>query len=88
MFNLQELIEEIDNTLTQDEKNEVIKGIIISRLSHIKQYLNESDYKIIKCYEAELANESMPYNIQELLKQRKDWRNEINELEFQISMMG
>jgi predicted nuclease with TOPRIM domain len=87
-FNLQEFIEQIDNTLIEEEKNEVIKGIIISRLSHIKKYLDNSDYKIIKCYEAQLLQEEMPYNLQELLAQRKAWRDEINALEFEISMLG
>jgi hypothetical protein len=86
-FNLQEFIEQIDSTLTQEEKNEVIKGIIISRLSHLKKYLNDSDYKIIKCYEAQLGNEEVPYNLQELLAERKAWREEINGLEFEISML-
>jgi hypothetical protein len=57
------------------------------KVKEIKQQLNLSDYKVIKCYEASLSNEQMPYNLQELLGQRKTWREEINALEFEISML-
>jgi len=53
-----------------------------------KLLLQETDYKVIKCYEAQLLEEEMPYNLQELLTQRKTWREEINALEFEISMLG
>jgi hypothetical protein len=60
------------------------KRIKERKVKEIKQQLNLSDYKIIKCYEAQLAESDMPYNLQELLKQRKSWRNEINSLEEDI----
>jgi hypothetical protein len=58
------------------------------RLPQLKKLLQETDYKVIKCYEAELGNEQMPYNLQELLAERKAWRDEINAIEFEISMLG
>jgi hypothetical protein len=58
------------------------------RIPELKKLLESSDYKIIKCSEAQLANEEMPYNIQELLAERKAWRNEINSIEFEIAMNG
>jgi hypothetical protein len=73
--------EEID----ADKPNE--RNVKIGRVEELKEYLKNDDYKIIKCYEAQLLNEQMPYNLQELLTQRKAWREEINNLEFQISMM-
>jgi hypothetical protein len=30
----------------------------------------------------------MPYDLQQLLAQRKAWREEINQLEFEIAMLG
>jgi hypothetical protein len=54
------------------------------KVKEIKQQLNLSDYKIIKCYEAQLTESDMPYNLQELLTQRKSWRDEINSLEEDI----
>lgn len=60
----------------------------VRRVYELKNLLINSDYKIIKCYEAQLANEEMPYNLQELLAQRKAWRDEINTLEFELTMLG
>lgn len=51
------------------------------RLRDLKQNLIETDYKIIKCYEASLVNEQLPYDINELIKLRNQWREEINKLE-------
>ena len=87
-FNLEQIIKGISKDISQSEKNEVIKGFIISRISHLRAYLNQSDYKIIKCYEAQLLNEDIPYDLQELIQERKAWREEINNLEFEISMLG
>jgi hypothetical protein len=66
-----------------DEKNGKI-----GRIEELKTMLKDTDYQIIKCYEAQLLNEEMPYNLQELLSQRKAWRDEINAIEFEIAMLG
>lgn len=47
----------------------------------LKASIEASDYKIIKCYEASLIGEELPYNIEELHKERQIIRNRINELE-------
>jgi hypothetical protein len=60
----------------------------IYEIKELKDKLLNTDYQVIKCYESQLANEEMPYNLQELLGQRKAWRDEINTLEFEISMLG
>jgi hypothetical protein len=74
---------------TYEEIEEENKHIRIShRLPELKKILEETDYKVIKCYEAQLANDQMPYNLQELLAQRKSWRDEINAIEFEIAMLG
>jgi len=81
----------IDNMLTyenQTELNEKEKTSKNKTLFYLKTLLEQSDYKIIKCYEASLLEEEMPYNLQELLAQRKVWREQINALEFEISMLG
>jgi len=46
-----------------------------------KASLDASDYKIIKCYEATLAGESLPYDFEALRTERQALRNEINSLE-------
>lgn len=42
------------------------------------------DWKIIKCYEASLLNQEMPYNLTELQTKRQEARNRINELQNKI----
>jgi hypothetical protein len=69
--------------LEQETRNEKL-----NTLNELKKLLQDTDYKVIKCYEAQLGNEEMPYNLQELLAQRKAWREEINAIEFEISMLG
>jgi len=69
-----------------EEENKHIR--IYHRPPELKKLLQETDYKVIKCYEAQLANDQMPYNLQELLAERKAWRVEINAIEFEIAMLG
>lgn len=50
------------------------------RLRDLKQMLIDTDFKIIKCYEAQLLGQEMPYDFISLIAQRKLWREEINQL--------
>jgi hypothetical protein len=97
MFNLQEIkdMTYANSEISIAEQKDVIISFIQSRLSNLKSFLSESDYQVIKCYEAFLLNQETPYNLEELLGQRKAWRDEINILEeeintlkFEISMLG
>lgn len=47
----------------------------------LKDQLAQGDYKIIKCAEAQLTGEPMPYDIEALVAERNAMRAEINELE-------
>ncbi len=52
--------------------------------SHIKEKkaeLESTDYRVLKCYEASLAQEEMPYDMTALREERQKLRDEINELE-------
>lgn len=51
------------------------------RIVELKNQLSETDYKIIKCSEYQLAGLELPYDIVELHAQRQALRDEINELE-------
>jgi len=51
------------------------------RIWALKDQLAQGDYKIIKCAEAQLTNEPMPYDVEELVAERNAMRAEINELE-------
>lgn len=65
--------------LTTDEKaQEQAKQAEIYRL---KDELADTDYKIIKCSEYQLAGQVLPYDIAELHTTRQALRDRINELE-------
>lgn len=52
-----------------------------ARIWELKDALAQGDYKIIKCAEAQLTGEPMPYDIEALVAERNAMRAEINELE-------
>jgi hypothetical protein len=54
------------------------------KIQELKDELSSSDYKVIKCYEAYLVGEPMPYNAQELHSSRQSLRDSINALEDMI----
>jgi hypothetical protein len=78
----------IEIGLTEEENKKTEISYKTSLIESIKENLLATDYQVIKCYEAQLLNEEMPYNLQDLLAQRKAWRDEINALEFEIAMLG
>lgn len=53
------------------------------RIWELKDQLAQGDYKVIKCAEAQLTNEPMPYDVATLVAERNAMREEINELEAQ-----
>jgi hypothetical protein len=61
------------------------KNEIIFKINNIKNNLNLTDYKIIKCYEAFMRQQPLPYNLEELSAQREAWRAEINQLEQELA---
>lgn len=52
-----------------------------ARIWELKDLLAQGDYKIIKCAEAQLTGEPMPYDVAELVAERNAYRAEINALE-------
>ena len=54
---------------------------IQGEIDAIKAELSETDYQVIKCYEASLVGEELPYDIKALHKDRDLKRAEINTLE-------
>ena len=52
-----------------------------ARISELKAKLSATDYKIIKCYEASMLGQELPYNLEELVAERDEWRSEINTLQ-------
>lgn len=52
-----------------------------NKIQDLKNELASTDYKVIKCYEASLVGEAMPYDTQELHTSRQYIRDSINALE-------
>jgi hypothetical protein len=51
------------------------------KIEELKTKLTDTDYKIIKCSEYQLAGKELPYDIAELHAERQALRDEINILE-------
>ena len=51
----------------------------------IKAELSETDYQVIKCYEASLVGEELPYDIKALHEDRNEKRAQINALETNLT---
>lgn len=51
------------------------------QIAELKAQLEATDYKVIKCSEAQMAGAEMPYDVAELHAERQAIRNKINELE-------
>lgn len=47
----------------------------------LKEELAATDYKVIKCSEAQLSGQPMPYDVAELHAERQRLRDRINEIE-------
>lgn len=84
-------IEEGESVL---QKWEVVKkdvGKINEKIKSLKEKLSEGDYKVIKIYEAKLANKDEPYSQtdeEEFIKERQSIRDEINRLEALLPNSG
>lgn len=57
---------------------------VINEINTLKESLANSDYKVIKCYEASLRGKEMPYDFDILSLERQSIRDRINELELTI----
>ena len=69
----------VDNEQVVDDN-----GLLLSEIERLKSELQESDYKVIKCAEAMTVGEELPYNMNELHKERQALRDRINELESEV----
>jgi hypothetical protein len=57
------------------------------RLQELISMLGSTDYKVTKCYEAQLLSQPLPYDIQALSQERQSWRDEINEIQAEIASL-
>jgi hypothetical protein len=58
---------------------------IQGEIDAIKAGLSETDYQVIKCYEASLVGEELPYDIKALHEDRNEKRAQINALETNLT---
>jgi len=58
-----------------------------NQIKALKEELDNTDYKVIKCYEAFLIGEAMPYNAQDLHTSRQSIRDKINSLEVALKRL-
>ena len=66
---------------TKPTKEELDKGKKQQEALRLRSSLSDTDYKIIKCMEAYLCGEELPYDIEALHAERNTQRDEINKLE-------
>lgn len=57
-----------------------------TEIQSLKDDLSASDYRIMKCYEASLIGEELPYDIDLLSADRQAKRDRINELEVKLEI--
>lgn len=60
------------------------KHVIQAKIDELKKKLSETDYVVIKSYEAKIMLEDAPYSqeeIEKIIKERKNIRSKINELQ-------
>lgn len=74
------------------EDTEARRGEIEARIRKLVSGLGApnstyGDWKVIKCYEASLAGQELPYNITELMETRQAVRDEINTLQAELETL-
>ena len=76
-----EVVVEGKHTYRNVETGALIKSAIEEQIAELKAELSATDYKIIKCSEAQLVGETLPYDIAVLHAERQALRDNINALE-------
>lgn len=75
--------EEFEKKHEERMRKEIEVNILISQLSTTNSPIG--DWKVIKCYEAKLKGEPMPYDVDELMTERQKVRDRINELQAELA---
>ena len=77
---------EVDYTPSEPTREEIIASYQ-AEIDALKAQIAESDYKVIKCAEAQLLGAEMPYNVEHLHAERQALRDKINEIENKIKSL-
>ncbi|MFR9505676.1 MAG: hypothetical protein SNI32_06305 [Rikenellaceae bacterium] len=73
-----ELTEGVVHQLWEVEHNN--PTLVAAQTTALKSKLAESDYQVLKCYEASLLDQPMPYDIATITAERQALRDEIDKL--------
>lgn len=73
-------IEEDEKVIQKWEVVENSKTKILAKIDALKDELEQTDFKVIKCYEAALFSSEMPYDVNNLISERQAKRDKINSL--------
>lgn len=83
-MNENEMQEEMERQMERDRIESQIRGLV----SQLEAPTSDiGDWKIVKCYEAQLLGNPMPYDLQELTTLRQEVRNTINALQERLRYM-
>jgi hypothetical protein len=77
--------QERESALKEQEAKDKSQCATKQEIESLKAELTETDYKIIKCSEYQLAGLELPYDIATLHAERQALRDRINELEAALS---
>ena len=77
-----------ENNEIKLDTNRISKEEKMLRISELKSLLGSTDWKVIVNNELKSLGQPAKYNELELHNQRQAWRDEINTLEFELTMLG
>lgn len=66
-----------ENVVNEISEEDILHNNAMEEIEFLKESLMSTDYKVIKCMEAFLCNEELPYNITELHQERDKQRKRI-----------
>ena len=55
---------------------------------NLENLLNDTDYKVLKCYEATVLNQPLPYDMEEVHNLRQDARDKINAIDEKVEELN
>ena len=70
--------------MKKEEINERI-NVLYTEKMELESQLSSSDYRVIKCAEAQAAGETLPYDAEKLHAERQQKRDRINDIEAEIA---
>ena len=74
-------MDEMEKRMEREHKESKIRTLI-NRLSASSSDIG--DWKVVKCYEAKLQGNELPYDLNELMAERQAVRDRINELQEEL----